>query len=120
MKEERYPSLHFYTWGTVIFVLLVYKFYAPINANSAANFSVLIRRAFSSAVSISITPEHSPHHIDHYLLLPATDSVMLQIPAVSVLQTVQMRLTVLQRMIFVSLNNGRLDSLHFICLVYFR
>jgi hypothetical protein len=53
MKEERYPSLHFYTWGTVIFVLLVYKFYAPINANSAANFSVLIRRAFSSAVSIT-------------------------------------------------------------------
>ena len=53
MKEERYPSLHFYTWGTVIFVLLVYKFYAPINANSAANFSALILRAFSSAVSIS-------------------------------------------------------------------
>lgn len=52
MKEERYPSLHFYTWGTVIFVLLVYKFYAPINANSAANFLALIRRAFSSAVSI--------------------------------------------------------------------
>ena len=42
MKEERYPSLHFYTWGTVIFVLLVYKFYASINANSAANFSALI------------------------------------------------------------------------------
>ena len=39
MKEERYPSLHFYTWGTVIFVLLVYKFYALINASSAANFS---------------------------------------------------------------------------------
>jgi len=120
MKEERYPSLHFYTWGTVIFVLLVYKFYAPINANSAANFLALILRAFSSAVSISITPEHSPHHIDHYLLLPATDSVMLQIPAVSVLQTVQMRLTVLQRMIFVSLNNGRVGSSHSSCFAYSR
>lgn len=50
MKEERYPSLHFYTWGTVIFVLLVYKFYAPINANSAANFSALILRTFSIGV----------------------------------------------------------------------
>jgi len=47
MKEERYPSLHFYTWGTVIFVLLVYKFYAPINANSAANFSALMRLVVS-------------------------------------------------------------------------
>ena len=47
MKEEKYPSLHFYTWGTVIFVLLVYKFYAPINANSAANFSALMRLVVS-------------------------------------------------------------------------
>ena len=39
MKEERYPSLHSYALGTVTLVLLVYKFYALINANSAANFS---------------------------------------------------------------------------------
>ena len=56
MKEERYPSLHSYTWGTVIFVLLVYKFYAPINANSAANFSARIRLAFSMGVSSMIKP----------------------------------------------------------------
>lgn len=60
MKEERYPSLHFYTWGTVIFVLLVYKFYAPINANSAANFSALILRAF--CIGVSITHHHNQHH----------------------------------------------------------
>jgi len=83
MKEEKYPSLHFYTWGTVIFVLLVYKFYAPINANSAANFSVLIRRAFSSAVSI--THHHNQHHNRHLPCFAIT-VVMLRIQTAWLLQ----------------------------------
>lgn len=83
MKEERYPSLHFYTWGTVIFVLLVYKFYAPINANSAANFSALILRAFSSAVSIT---HHRNQHRSHYLPCSAIDFVMLRIQTVWLLR----------------------------------
>jgi hypothetical protein len=88
-----------------------------INANSAANFSALIRRAFSIAVSIT---HHHNQHQSHYLPWIAKAPVMQRTRSAWLLQTVQMRLTVLQRMIFVSLNNGRLDSLHSICLAYFR
>ena len=69
-----------------------------MSASNAANFSARILLAFSTGVSsILLTPEHSPHQMDHHLPYSTTTVVMLQIQTAWLLQTVRMLLTVLRR-----------------------